>query len=119
MSNFKRAAGAAVLLGLAVAGAAWAADKKVVIANDGGRTLVQFYVGERQMLKGPVAPGAKVEINGAEGGGGCVNTARAVFDDGSQAIGAVNVCTMEEYPATARGVPFCPGDPRCKGGDDN
>jgi len=119
MSKRMRAAGAAVLLGLAVVGAAWASDKKVVIANDGGRTLVEFWVGERQVLRGPVGPGAKVQINGAEGGGGCVKSARAVFDDGSQAIGVVDVCAMSEYPATARGVPFCPGDPRCKGGKDN
>jgi len=109
----------ALVAGLAVAaaaGAAWAQDKRLVVVNDNGRTMVGFYVNNQQVLGQAVPPGQAVMVDASlGGGGGCQRTLTAVFDDGTSKQGTANVCQVGQYPASARGIPFCPGDPRCKG----
>lgn len=85
----------------------------IVVVNDYSRPMVRLFVGNRQVLNGPVAPGQSVSVDA--GGGGCVVVMTAFYDDRSQTVGQVNVCQVAEYPASARGIPICPGDARCKG----
>lgn len=108
------AAGLALLAG-AVAAHAFVSGTGIVVVNDYHRPMVQFFIGQRQMLGQPVWPGQAVVIDA--GDGRCNVMVTAVFDDGARKASQVNVCAIAQYPATARGIPFCPGDPRCKGAD--
>lgn len=113
------AAALAVASSAAGAALAWAQpDMQVVVVNDGNRPLVQFYVNDRQVLGSAVQPGQAVMID-ANDGRGCSAVLTAVFDDGASKASRVNVCQVAQYPATARGIPYCPGDPRCKAGNTN
>lgn len=106
------AAGLAVLAAAAVA-QAYVSGTGIVVVNDYHRTMVQFFIGQRQMLSSPVPPGGAVTIDA--GDGRCNVMVAAVFDDGTRKASQVNVCAIAQYPSSARGIPFCPGDPRCKG----
>lgn len=98
----------------ALAGHAWANNTGLVVVNDNSSPMVQFYVGNRQVLGQAVGPGQAVSIDANDGRSTCNVMLTAVFADGSMRTGQANVCAVAQYPATARGIPFCPGDPRCK-----
>ena len=89
-------------------------DMRMVVVNDSAAALVQLYVGRRQVLGQPLGPGLSVTIDGNDGQRGCQKDVTAVFSDGTTKTSSVNVCAVGQYPATARGVPQCPGDTRCK-----
>ena len=112
-SRFAAIAAALAVTGGAFAAHAYATNTEVVVVNDNNRAMVQLYVGARQVLGAPVAPGQSVRIDANEGGG-CVATITAVFEGGAVKAGQINACQVGQYNATARGIPFCPGDPRCK-----
>lgn len=117
----KRVTALAAVLAAAVsvtgAAIAWAQpDMRLVVVNDNNRNLVQFYVNDRQVLGSAVGPGQAVMID-ANDGRGCSAVLTAVFDDGSTKSARTNVCQVAQYPATARGIPYCPGDPRCNASD--
>lgn len=119
ITNRLAAAAASVALGASfLAGLAWAQDMRMVVVNDNSRTMVQFYVNDRQVLGGAVGPGQAVQVD-ANDGRGCSAVLTAVFDDGTSKSGRANVCQVAQYPATARGIPYCPGDPRCKSAATN
>ena len=111
------AAAAAGLAALVFASGAMAfasgGNSNIVVVNDNVRPMVQFYVGRQQVLSQPLYPGQSFQVN-ADEGRGCRVRLTAVFDDGTSASSEVNACLLAQYPATARGIPFCPGDPRCK-----
>jgi len=114
---FRRAAGlaAAFLLAASSAAPALAAsgDTSVVVVNDSNVDMVQLYVGRDQVLGGPVAPGQAVRIDPGPGRG-CMARITAVFADGTSQASMVDACQVGQTNATARGIPICPGDARCK-----
>ena len=101
----------AALAASALALAAASGGTAFEVVNDSSHNLVRLMVGRRQMLDGPVAPGQSVTVDA----GACQVTVVAVYDDGSRTVGQVNACQAAQYPSTARGIPICPGDARCKG----
>jgi hypothetical protein len=108
---------AAVLatLSLGLTGFASGGDLGLSVVNDSGRTMVRLFVGRNQVLDQPLAPGQSVWITADDGNGNCDVVLTSMFDDGSRTSGRVNVCQVSQYPASARGIPMCPGDARCKG----
>jgi hypothetical protein len=113
MKSIAAVAAGVLALAAAVAAHAFVSGTGIVVVNDYHRPMVQFFVGQRQMLGQPVGPGQSVIIDA--GDGRCNVVVAAVFDDGMRQSSPVNVCAIAQYPATARGIPNCPGDPRCKG----
>lgn len=87
----------------------------VTIVNDNDNTMVRLFVNQRQVLNAPVGPGQSVWIDANDGRGACVVVITAWYDDRSSTVGQVDVCQVAQYPASARGIPICPGDARCKG----
>ncbi len=110
---------AAVLAPLALGVAAFASggDLGLMVVNDTGQTMVRLFVGRNQVLGQPLAPGQSVWITANDGNGACDVVMTSMFDDGSRTSGRVNVCQAAQYPASARGIPMCPGDARCKDND--
>jgi hypothetical protein len=87
-------------LSLTLAGAAMAQDRSVQIVNDSGFTITSFYAStlgaadwQEDVLGGQaVATGATLTVNFDDGSGDCAYSFRAVFDDGDEAVGEIDVC---------------------------
>lgn len=87
-------------LSLTLAGAALAQDRSVQIVNDSGFTITSFYAStlgaadwQEDVLGGQaVATGSTLTVNFDDGSGDCAYSFRAVFDDGDEAVGEIDVC---------------------------
>ena len=87
-------------LSLTLAGAAMAQDRSVQIVNDSGFTITSFYAStlgaadwQEDVLGGQaVATGATLTVNFDDGSGDCAYSFRAIFDDGDEAVGEIDVC---------------------------
>lgn len=115
--TFRKAITVALLAATTLGLAAFASggDLGLSVVNDSDRTMVRLFVGRNQVLNQPLAPGQSVWITADDGNGNCDVVLTSMFDDGSRTTGRVNVCQVSQYPASARGIPMCPGDARCKG----
>lgn len=87
-------------LALTLAPAAMAQDRSVQIVNDSGFTITNFYAStvgaadwQEDVLGGQaVATGATLTVNFDDGSGDCAYAFRAVFEDGDEAVGEIDVC---------------------------
>ena len=106
-ANFSRGACAVALLA-ALGGAAEAADRRVLIANESSRAMVALYgsraggpTDENKLAEAPLAPGGSVIVDFDDGSGYCSFAFRAVFDDGVELLRPrVNVCEVGTYRYT-------------------
>ena len=102
-----RTAGAAAMLG-ALGGAAEAADRRVLIANESSQAIVALYgsraggpTDENKLDEAGLPPGSSVIVDFDDGSGYCSFALRAVFDDGVELVRPrVNVCEVGTYRYT-------------------
>ncbi|MCZ8084888.1 MAG: hypothetical protein O9289_16945 [Rhodobacteraceae bacterium] len=96
-----RAIHALVALPLLLAVPAFAQDRSVQVVNNSGFTIVEFYAStqgaadwQENMLAGQaVGSGANLTVNFDDGSGECAYAFRAVFDDGDEAVGDIDICS--------------------------
>lgn len=97
---------AATILALTMATSAFAEDRRVLIVNNTGFTMVEFYgsnVGsdswEEDILGFDVLPsGTSVNVNFDDGSGYCQFDFKAVFDDGDVVTAKrINICEIGRY----------------------
>lgn len=90
----------------AISAPAYAQDRRVVIVNNTGFTMVRFYASnagrtswEEDILGQDVLrSGQRVRINIDDGTGACVFDFKAVFEDGDELVRkGVNVCQISTY----------------------
>ena len=80
---------------------AMAQDRSVQVVNNSGFTIVEFYAStqgavdwQENMLAGQaVGSGANLTVNFDDGSGECAYAFRAVFDDGDEAVGDIDICS--------------------------
>jgi hypothetical protein len=90
---------AALTLMLAVP--ALAQDRSVQVVNESGFTIIEFYAStqgavdwQENMLVGQsVVSGTTLTVNFDDGSGDCAYSFRAVFDDGDEAVGDIDICS--------------------------
>ncbi len=96
-----RASLALVALPLLLAVPAVAQDRAVQVVNASGFTIVEFYAStqgasdwQENILTGQqVGSGATLTVNFDDGSGACAYAFRAVFDDGEEAVGNIDICS--------------------------
>lgn len=97
---------AATILAMTMATSAFAQDRRVLIVNNTGFTMVEFYgsnVGsdswEEDILGFDVLPsGTSVNVNFDDGSGYCQFDFKAVFDDGDVLTeNRINICEIGRY----------------------
>ncbi|TNC72410.1 hypothetical protein [Rubellimicrobium roseum] len=88
---------------------ALAEDLAYEVVNDSSATLTEFYTSpasdpnwsENMVTAGhELAPGESGTVTIADGSAECTYDLRAVFDDGSELVDAVNVCELATYTVT-------------------
>ncbi len=97
-----------VVLVMALSGAAEAADRRVLIANESSRAIVALYgsraggpTNENKLGEEGLAPGGSAIVDFDDGSGYCSFAFRAVFDDGVELVRPrVNVCEVGTYRYT-------------------
>ena len=98
----------AALLGL-LAVPALAQDVQYELVNESGLTLMEFYTsvagegafGDDLLGANVIAAGESGVVPIAEGAAACDRDLRFVFEDGSEAVKAANVCDTASYTVTA------------------
>ena len=96
-------------LAIVVALPALAEDVAYEIVNSSSATLTEFYTSpatdptwsDNMVTAGQaLAPGESATVTLADGSEECTYDLRAVFDDGSELVDAVNVCEVATYTVT-------------------
>lgn len=80
---------------------ALAQEKSVQIVNQSGFTITSFYAStmgaadwQEDVLGGQaVTSGATLTVNFDDGSGECAYSFRAVFEDGDEAVGDIDICS--------------------------
>jgi hypothetical protein len=104
--SFLRSAAFAALMGTTLASPALALDRRVMIINETGYTIMEFYGSntgsnswEEDILgRDTIPPGTQMVINFNDQSGYCMFDFRAIFDDGEELIReGVNVCEISTF----------------------